>query len=122
MLKTMVSLEALNQELFYRVLISLLAAISIYFLFLFLLSCNEEVNRIQEETKFYNTCDFILFERKLADIMIQLDLIDDFNYYLDRNENLLQIAAENYNRLPVFREICYRNGLKPRLEKNFAVL
>lgn len=105
-----------------NLIVSILSGIGIYFLFLFLLSCRNEVLKIQELTNHFNRCPQEEFDRKLAEILMQLKLIDSYNYYYEINDHLLFVALEQYPRHREFRELCYRTGLKPRLEKNMSVL
>lgn len=102
--------------------ISTFVVIGLYFVVLFLISCRDEVLRIQELTLFYNRCPQDEFDRKLAEILIQLNIIDPYNYYYENNDHLVYVALKYYPMHSELRDLCYRTGLKPRLEKNMSIL
>lgn len=93
-----------------------------YFFVLFLLSSYEEMVRIQELTAYYNFCSEDEFERKVAEILIELGLVKDYNYYVVKNEDIYAIAHSCYGKNFAFRNLCYRTGVKSRLEKKFYVM
>lgn len=100
----------------------LIATVLLYFFIVFIVSTIEEVSRIENLTRHYNLCSEEEFERKLAEIMIQLDLVADYNYYTLPNKFLVPLAHKYYPLSFHLRNMCYRCGIKNRLEKQFYVL
>lgn len=98
------------------------ATLLFYFLIVFVISTYEEITRIENNTRHYNLCSEEEFERKLAEIMIQLDLVEDYNYYLVSNKSLVPLAHKFYPLSFHLRNMCYRCGIKNRLEKQFYVM
>lgn len=101
---------------------SFVVIVCVYFFVLFILSCYDEMNTIQEQTNYYNQCSEEEFERKVAELVIEFKGLPSFNFYMEKNNEVFFVAAVLYKQNPYFREICYRCGVKQRLEKNFAVL
>lgn len=97
-------------------------AVFIYFIALFILSCFDEIQRIKEFTRHYNLCSDEEFERKLAEILIELKFIKDYNFFTKRDYDVIFISYQIYRKSRKFREMCYRTGIKPRLEKQFKLL
>lgn len=84
---------------------------------IYVISSYDEIRQIEKLTKHFNTCDKEEFERKLAGLLIEFDVIPSYNFFMERNENLYSYAARTYPKNKKFREMCYRVGLKQRLEK-----
>lgn len=100
----------------------LIATVLFYFVIVFVISTYEEMTRIENSTRHYNFCSEEEFERKLAEIMIQLHLVEDYNYYLIDNKFLIPLAHKYYPVSFHLRNTCYRCGIKNRLEKQFYVM
>lgn len=101
---------------------TLVATVLFYFLIVFVISTYEEMTRIENNTRHYNLCQEEEFERKLAEIMIQLQLVEDYNYYAISNKFLIPLAHKYYPLSFHLRNMCYRCGIKNRLEKQFYVM
>lgn len=104
------------------VIILFAVVIFLYCFSIYVISSYDEILRIERLTKHYNTCDKEEFERKLSGLLIEFDVIPNFNFFLERNEHIFSYAAVTYPKNKKFREMCYRCGLKQRLEKVLETL
>jgi hypothetical protein len=99
-----------------------LLAITFYFFGLYIVSCYEEVNRIQKLTAYHTFCPDHVIESKVKDILIDFHFLNNNAYFVENKQELWLTAAEAYTRNVRFRNVCYKNGLKHRLEKNFQAM